>query len=180
VAALAALLVTSCGAGPGDASVNGPTTTASAAAVALPQDEVGQAHRAALGLIALGELGEEAGSTQALRSLAARTAGDGRALDDQIRELATAGGLVLVDDVDAATQGVVADLRVRDGRDFDQVWLRAVTVVVGQGRQAADDIRSTPAVDREAGSVAFNVLARLAALSNALRNASTKAAAPTR
>lgn len=174
VGGLVALLVTSCGAGPPDAPVRGlPTTSASV----LPRDEVGKTHGAALDLIALGELGQEKGSTQALRSLAARTVGDGRALDDQIRELATAGGLVLVDDGDA---GVVADLRVRGGREFDQAWLRAVTVVVGQGREAADDIRSTPGVDREVGSVAFNVLARLAALSNALRNASTRAGTPTR
>jgi len=165
---LVALLATSCGAGPSAAPVRSvPTTSASV----LPRDEVGKTHGAALALIALGELGEEEGSTQALRSLAARTAGDGRALDDQIRELATSGALVLSDDVDAS---VVTDLQSRDGRDFDQAWLRAVTVVVGQGREAADDIRSTPGVDREAGSVAFNVLARLAALSNALRNATSR------
>jgi hypothetical protein len=96
-----------------------------------------------------------------------------------VRELA-AGGLVLGDSGDATTEGVLADLRTRDGRAFDQAWLRAATIVVGQGREAADDIRSTPGVDREAGSVATNVLARLAALSNALRNATAKAAAPTR
>jgi hypothetical protein len=165
---LVALLAASCSAAPPAAPVrSAPTTSASV----LPRDEIGKTHGAALDLIALGELGEENGSTQALRSLAARTAGDGRALDDQIRELATAGALIPVDDVDA---GVMTDLRARHGRDFDQAWLRAVTVVVGQGREAADDIRSTPGVDREAGSVAFNVLARLAALSNALRNASTR------
>ena len=137
----------------------------------LPRDEVGQTHRAALDLIALGELGREKGGTQALRSLATRTAGDGRSLDEQIRELATAGGLALGDEVDAATQGVLTDLQTRGGRDFDQAWLRAATVVVGQGREAADAIRSAPGASREAGSVAGNVLARLAALSNALRNA---------
>ena len=63
---------------------------------------------------------------------------------------------------------------------FDQAWLRAATVVVGQGREAADAVRSAPGTPREAGSVAGNVLARLAALANALRNATTKAATPTR
>ena len=180
-AVLAALLATSCGGGQVDASVaGGPTASASAAVDVLPRDEVGQAHRAALDLIALGELGREKGSTQALRSLATRTAGDGRSLDQQIRELATAGGLALGDDVDAATQGVLTDLQSRGGRDFDQAWLRAVTVVVGQGRDAADGVRSAPGTSREAGSVAGNVLARLAALSNALRNATTRAGTPTR
>ena len=181
VAALAALLATSCGVGQLDAPAAGaPTAPASAAVAVLPRDEVGQAHRAALDLIALGELGKEKGSTQALRSLATRTAGDGRSLDGQIRELATAGGLALGDDVDAATQGVLTDLQARGGRDFDQAWLRAATVVVGQGREAADGVRSAPGASREAGSVAGNVLARLAALANALRNATTKAATPTR
>ena len=124
--------------------------------------------------------GREKGSTQALRSLATRTAGDGRSLDGQIRELATAGGLALGDEVDAATQGVLTDLQARGGPDFDQAWLRAATVVVGQGREAADGVRSAPGTSREAGSVAGNVLARLAALANALRNATTKAATPTR
>ena len=174
VIVLAALLATSCGGAPSAAPVVGASTT-SAAAV-LPSDEVGRTHGAALALIALGELGTEQGSTQALRSLATRTAGDGRALDDQIRELATANELVLVDDVDAGTQGVLADLQGRGGRDFDQAWLRAVTVVVGQGRDAAGGLRSGPG---EARSVATNVLARLAALSNALRNAATRAGTPT-
>ena len=82
--------------------------------------------------------------------------------------------------MDAATQGVLTDLQARGGRDFDQAWLRAATVVVGQGREAADAVRSAPGASREAGSVAGNVLARLAALANALRNATTKAATPTR
>ena len=179
VAVLAALLVTSCGSAQPDVP-GAPTTSTPAVVTVLPRDEVGQTHRAALDLIALGELGREKGSTQALRSLATRTAGDGRSLDGQIRELATAGGLALGDDVDAATQGVLTDLQARDGRDFDQAWLRAATVVVGQGQEAADGVRSAPGASREAGSVAGNVLARLAALANALRNAATKAATPTR
>jgi predicted outer membrane protein len=179
-AALAALLATSCGVGQSDApAASTPTTSASAAVAVLPREEVGQTHRASLGLIALGELGREKGSTQALRSLAARTADDGRSLDGQIREPATAAGLVLGDDVEAATQVVLTDLRARDGRDFDQAWLRAATTVVGQGREAADGVRSAPGSSREARSVATNVLARLAALSNALRNATTRAGAPT-
>jgi hypothetical protein len=174
IAALA-LVATSCATGQvAPPPVGVPTASAPAA---LPQDEVGRMHRTALTLIALGELGAENGSTQALRSLATRTAGDGRALDDQISELATTGALVLSDDVDASSQGALTDLRERDGRDFDQAWLGAVTVAVGQGRQAADAVRSARG---EAGSVATNVLARLAALSNALRNASTRAGTPTR
>ena len=74
----------------------------------------------------------------------------------------------------------LSDLQARGGRDFDQAWLRAATVVVGQGREAADGVRSAPGASREAGSVAGNVLARLAALSNALRNATTRAGTPTR
>jgi hypothetical protein len=175
VPALAALLVAGCGAGAAPAL---PATPAPATVAALPQDEIGKAHRAALALVALGELGAEQGGTQALRSLASRTAGDGRSLDGQIRELATAGALVLGDAVDAPTQAVLADLQGR-GRDFDQEWLRAVTLVVGQGREAADAVRSTPGASPDTRSVAYNVLARLAALSNALRNASTRAAAPT-
>ena len=179
-ATLTVLLATSCGGQLDAPGAGAPTASASAAVAVLPRDEVGQTHRAALDLIALGELGREKGSTQAMRSLATRTAGDGRSLDGQIRELATAGGLALGDDVDAATQGVLSDLQARGGRDFDQAWLRAATVVVGQGREAADGVRSAPGASREAGSVAGNVLARLAALSNALRNATTRAGTPTR
>lgn len=178
VTALAVLLVTSCGGGATGTTAT-PTTAASATATALPRDEVGQAHRTALGLIALGELGAERGSTQALRSLATRTAGDGRSLDQQIRELATDGGLVLGDAVDAATQSALTDLQARSGRDFDQEWIRATTLVVGQGRESAEGVRSTPGASADARSVAYNVSARLAALANALRNATTRAATPT-
>jgi len=178
VTALAALLATSC-AGQAAAPAAMPSTSAAAAA-ALPQDEVGRTHRAALTLIALGELGREQGSTQALRSLASRTAGDGRSLDEQIRELATGGGLVLGDDVEASAQGVLTDLRERSGGDFDRAWLQAAGTVVGQGREAADGIRSAPGAPREAVSVAGNLQARLAALANALGHAIARGSGPTR
>jgi uncharacterized protein DUF4142 len=180
VTTIAALLATSCAAGQPAAPAAGAPTTTSAAAAALPQDEVGRTHRVALALIALGELGGEKGSTQALRSLASRTAGDGRSLDGQIRELATGGELVLGDEVDAATQDVLADLQERSGGDFDRAWLQAVGTVVGQGREAADGIRTAPGAPREAVSVAGNVLARLAALANALGHAIARGSGPTR
>ena len=178
VTALAALLATSCAGQAAAPAVGVPSAVSTA--VALPQDEVGRTHRAALALIALGELGRERGSTQALRSLASRTAGDGRSLDGQIRELATGGGLVLGDDVDATTQGVLADLRERGGGDFDRAWLQAAGTVVGQGREAADGIRASPGAPREAVSVAGNLQARLAALANALGHAIARGTGPTR
>jgi len=178
VTALAALLATSCAGQAAAPAVGVPSATSTA--VALPQDEIGQTHRAALALIALGELGREKGSTQALRSLASRTAGDGRSLDGQIRELATGDGLVLGDDVDASAQDVLTDLGERSGGDFDRQWLQATGTLVGQGREAADGIRSAPGAPREAVSVAGNVQARLAALANALGHAIARGTGPTR
>jgi len=178
VTALAALLATSCAGQAAAPAVGVPSATSTA--VALPQDEIGQTHRVALALIALGELGREKGSTQALRSLASRTAGDGRSLDGQIRELATGDGLVLGDDVDASAQDVLTDLGERSGGDFDRQWLQATGTLVGQGREAADGIRSAPGAPREAVSVAGNVQARLAALANALGHAIARGTGPTR
>ncbi len=177
----AVLLGAACGGGPparSTAPTAAPTTPPPAVAVALPADRVGRTHRVALGLVALGALGAERGSTQSLRSLADRTGTDGRALDAQVREVATAGGLALGDDVGPGTQRVLTDLRARrDG--FDEAWLRAVTDLAGEGLSAAGDLRSAPDAPPEAGSLARNVQSRLAALSNALRKATTRAGAPT-
>ncbi len=179
--AAAVLLGTACAdepSAPSATPASVPTTSAPAVA-ALPADRVGRTHRMALGLVALGALGAERGSTQALRSLADRTGTDGRALDAQVREVATAGGLALGDDVGPGTQRVLTDLRARrDG--FDEAWLRAVTDLTGEGLSAAGDLRSTPGASPEAGSLARNVQSRLAALSNALRRATARAGAPTR
>jgi predicted outer membrane protein len=175
--AAVALLVSSCGAET-PAPPSPATSTSAASTTGLPADRVGQAHRAALGLIAVGELGAEKGSTTAMRSLARRTAADGRALDQQIRELATADGLVLTDDVDADTQGVLADLGTRSGRDFDEAWLAAVADLIGQGRQGADGLLGSA----QAGSVARNLDSRFDALTTALAHALGKpgpAATPT-
>ena len=84
------------------------------------------------------------------------------------------------DDVDATTQGVLADLRERGGGDFDRAWLQAAGTVVGQGREAADGIRASPGAPREAVSVAGNLQARLAALANALGHAIARGTGPTR
>ena len=72
------------------------------------------------------------------------------------------------------------DLQARGGQEFDQAWLRAVTVVVEQGREAANAVLSSPDASGEAKAAAGNVLARLDALADALRNATTRAATPTR
>ena len=128
--AVVALLGAACSAGQ-PAATTAPTGTAGASATAgaaapstgtggtstpsgasgLSADQAAQAHQAALGLVALGGLGGEKGTTDALRTLAGRVTSEGRALDEQIRTLATAQGLTLSDDVGAQIQGVLNDLQ---------------------------------------------------------------------
>ena len=124
-------------------------------------------------------VGRQKGTTDALRTLAGQVTSEGRALDEQIRTLATAQGLTLSDDVGAQIQGVLNDLQARNGQPFDQAWLRAVGDLVEQGRAAANAVLSSPDASDEAKAAARDALARLDALAAALRDAAGAAGAGT-
>jgi hypothetical protein len=158
---------------------SGTATAAPSVASGLSADQAAQAHQAALGLVALGGLGSEKGTTDGLRALADRVSTEGRALDEQIRTLATAQGLTLTDDVGAQIQGVLNDLQGRSGQPFDQAWLRAVGDLVEQGRAAANAVLSSPDASDEAKAAARDALARLDALAAAIRDAATTSGAGT-
>jgi len=151
---------------------------ASSAAPGVPGDQVGRAHQAALGLVALGGLGTQKGS-DALRSVADQVTTDGRAVDDQVRALATAQGLALTDDLGAQVQGVLTDLQSRSGAPFDQAWLRATGDLVTQARDAANAVLSSPTASDDAKAAARDALTRLDALDAAVRNAANAAGAGT-
>jgi hypothetical protein len=151
------------------------TAAAPSGASGLSADQAAQAHQAALGLVALGGLGSEKGTTDGLRALADRVSTEGRALDEQIRTLAPAQGLTLTDEVGAQIQGVLNDLQGRSGQPFDQAWLRAVGDLVEQGRAAANAVLSSD----EAKAAARDALARLDALAAAIRDAATTSGAGT-
>jgi predicted outer membrane protein len=87
---------------------------------------LGAAHQGALALVALGALAQERGSTAELRDQAGRLAEDARALDTQLREIATSAEIVLGDQIGAAHQAVLAGLEPLSGQDFDDAWTRAV------------------------------------------------------
>jgi predicted outer membrane protein len=190
VLAAVALLGTSCaGAPPSTGGASGPTTPGVAGGrsavpapdstgVGLPTDDVGRAHQAALGLIALGTLGAEKGSTDAVRALGERVTTDGRAVDERVRALADRAGIALGDDLGAAVQALLADVAVRTGQPFDQGWVRAVLDLGEQARDAANAVLSSDASD-EAKSAAREVLARLDALGAAVRETATTVGAAT-
>jgi predicted outer membrane protein len=158
---------------------SGTGTAAPTGASGLSADHAAQAHQAALGLVALGGLGSDKGTTDGLRALADRVSTEGRALDEQIRTLATAQGLTLTDDVGAQIQAVLNDLQGRSGQPFDQAWLRAVGDLVEQGRTAANAVLSSPDASDEAKAAARDALARLDALAAAIRDAATTSGAGT-
>jgi predicted outer membrane protein len=171
------------GAGTGTSETATATATAdqgtpSATVPGVPADQVGQAHQAALGLIALGGLGTQKGS-DALHSLADQVTSDGRAADDKIRALASAQGLTLTDDLGSTIQGTLNDLQARSGQPFDQAWLRAVGDLVEQARNGAKAVLSSPNASEEAKAAARDALARLDALAAAVRDAAGKAGAGT-
>jgi hypothetical protein len=155
------------------------TAAAPSGASGLSADQAAQAHQAALGLVALGGLGSDKGTTDGLRALADRVSTEGRALDEQIRTLATAQGLTQTDDVGAQIQGVLNDLQGRSGQPFDQAWLRAVGDLVEQGRAAANAVLSSSDSSDEAKAAARDALARLDALAAAIRDAATTSGAGT-
>jgi predicted outer membrane protein len=96
------------------------------AATAGQRASLGAAHQGALALVALGALGQERASTAELRDLAGRLAEDARALDTELREIATSAEVVLGDQIGAAHQAVLAGLEAPTGPAFDDAWTRAV------------------------------------------------------
>jgi hypothetical protein len=193
--AVVALVATSCGAPPppppaggapsavpGEPPAGGaalPPSDASApssGSSGIPSDQVGRAHQAALGLIAMGAIGTQKGS-EGLRTLADTVTSDGRAIDEQIRALATAQGQGLGDDLDVRVQRVVNDVAARSGAPFDQAWLRAVGDLVTQARDAANAVLSSPTASQDAEAAARDALTRLDALAAAVRDATNTAGA---
>jgi predicted outer membrane protein len=87
---------------------------------------LGAAHQGALALVALGGLAQERGSTAELRDLAGRLAEEARALDTELREIATSAEIVLGDQIGATHQAVLAELEPLTGQEFDDAWTRAV------------------------------------------------------
>jgi Domain of unknown function (DUF4142) len=191
--AVVALLGTSCGAGQ-PAGTAPPAATADPASVVsgeppagraalpssagLPADQVGRAHQAALGLIALGALGAEKGTGEPVRGLGGQVTTDARAVDDRVRTLASGAGIVLGDDLAGPAQALLSDLGARTGQPFDQGWLRAVLDLTQQARDAADAVRASDASE-EAKAAARDATARLDALAARLRDAAAGAGAGT-
>lgn len=155
-----------------------PSAAPSGANAAGASDQIGQAHQAALGLVALGALGTQKGS-EALKGVADQVTTEGRAVDDKIKAMATAGGLTLSDDLGAQIQGVLNDLQARSGQPFDQGWLTAVGNMITQARTAANGVLDDPNASADAKAAAQDALTRLAALESSLKDASGKAGAGT-
>jgi hypothetical protein len=155
---------------PGDASA--------APGAGLPADQVGRAHQAALGLIALGTIGAEKGTGDDVRGLGGQVTADARAVDDRIRALASGAGIVLGDDLGGPAQALLSDVGARTGQPFDQAWLRAVLDLTQQARDAADAVLASDASE-EAKAAARDAIARLDALAARLRDTASGAGAGT-
>jgi predicted outer membrane protein len=139
----------------------------------------GAAHQGALALIALGGLGEQQGVSADVRSLGADVAANGRALDEQIRVIATEQGVVLGDQLGAEAQALVADLQARSGEPFDQAWLRAVLDLEQQARDAANAVLASSEASEQAKAAARDALAQLDAAATRLEQAASAAGAAT-
>lgn len=135
------------------------------------------AHQGASALAALGALGQEKGSTDEVRTLGGQIAADSKALDEQLRAIATASGVTLSDTVGADQQAVLADLQARSGAAFDQAWIRAVLDLQKQVRANAEAVLNSPNASAEAKAAARAALADLDAAVAKLRAASGAAGA---
>ena len=170
------------GAATGGAATGGSATgtgSPSSAAPGVSAEQVGRAHQAALGLVALGGLATQKGTTDAIRALADTVTAEGRAIDEQVRALAGGQGLGLTDALDVRIQRVVNDVAARSGVPFDQGWLRAVGELVTQGRDAANAVLSSSTASEADKTAARDALTRLDALAAAVRDATNAAGAGT-
>ncbi|GAY07067.1 DUF4142 domain-containing protein [Pseudonocardia sp. N23] len=188
IGSFALLGASACSAGTdADAPAPGATPLPTASASAQPgaggqateaqRAAFGQAHQGALALIALGGLGTNQGDGDQVKGLAPDVTSNGQALDQAIRDQATAQGVALTDGLSSAQQQVINDLQARNGQPFDQAWLRAALDMEQQARDAANAILNDPNASPEAKKAAQDALAGLDALKTRLTSASTSSGA---
>jgi predicted outer membrane protein len=108
-------------------------------------------------------LGGERGAGEQVRSLGPEVEQLGRSADQQIRAAATAQGIELSDQLDAATQATVTGLEAQSGQAFDGAWLSAVEQTQQQTRDAAAAVLDDPNASAEAKAAAQELLAQLEA-----------------
>lgn len=163
--ALAALTACSSAQTPAPAAPAAPSASAAPGGSTSPTSAQGAdaaaAHQGASALAALGALGQEKGSTDQIRTLGAQIATDTKALDDQLRAIASAAGITLSDAVGADQQAVLADLQNRSGAQFDQAWIRAVLDLQQQVKASAEAVLNSPNATEEQKAAARAALANL-------------------
>ncbi|WP_232660375.1 DUF4142 domain-containing protein [Pseudonocardia sp. TRM90224] len=140
---------------------------------------LGAAGQGAAGLAALGALGASNGVGAPVRDLGSQLAEDGKALAEQMNEVAAAQGVTLGDQPSSEQQAMLADLQSRSGEQFDQAWLRAAGEALQQARDAANAVLASPDATEEAKAAARAALAKLDALGASLRQATASAGAST-
>ncbi|GAA5139295.1 DUF4142 domain-containing protein [Pseudonocardia adelaidensis] len=137
---------------------------------------LGAAGSAASAITALGGLGQAQGAAQNVRDLGAQYSTDGQALLDQLKQ--GAGG-TLDSEPTADQQATLADLRARNGEQFDQAWLRAAGQLQQQARDAANAVLADENASDEAKAAAQDALDRLDSLTEGLQEAAAPSGATT-
>ncbi|MCW0216241.1 MAG: DUF4142 domain-containing protein [Pseudonocardia sp.] len=163
---------------PGQAAPPNPGAAAGQVSDATRQ-AFGQANQGALALVALGGLGTDQGVGDQVKGLAPDLTSQGQALLDQVKQAATAQGVVLGDQLDAQQQSLIADLQSRSGQPFDAAWLQAATTLIEQARTAANAVLNDPNASPEAKAAARDALAKLDALAAKVQSAASSAGAAT-
>ncbi|ROT31327.1 DUF4142 domain-containing protein [Micromonospora sp. HM5-17] len=112
-----------------------PSGTPSTALSAQDKQFLQSIHQVNLAEIATGNLAQQKGTNQEVKSLGARFVTDHTQLDQRVQSVASAGKLTLPNKVTSEQQAVMNQLQNVSGADFDAQWVTAQLTAHSQAMQ---------------------------------------------
>lgn len=144
-----------------------PSATPSSTLSAQDKQFLTAIHQVNLAEIATGNLAQQKGTNQEVKTLGARFVTDHTQLDQKVQSVASAGKLTLPNKVTSEQQAVVNQLQNVSGADFDAQWVTAQLTAHSQAMQLVQ-AELTQGSDPAAKQVAQQAAPVLQAHHNAL------------
>lgn len=141
-----------------------PTNLPNAGAIAEGlQGQLGSLATGSGALSALGQLGEQNGAAEQVKSLAAKLVSDSQGLTGKLQQAASAAGVTLPNPSSPESQQTLDELKQKSAADFDQAWLQEVQTTAQETQSAAEGLATTQGLPPQVAEVAQGAADQLAA-----------------
>lgn len=118
------------------------------------QGQLGSLATSSGALTALGQLGEQNGTSEQVKSLAAKLVTDNQSLTGKLQQAGSAAGITLPDAATPELQKTLDELKQKSGPEFDQAWLQAVQGEGQNAQSAAEGVAGAQGVPPEVAAAA--------------------------